>query len=90
HFVYLSQINNKFNSSYILGLYEEFSPVNYTISNNKQIEFNMTLKVDENSTENTYMVHVDGPCGGGIKPFLITIGNKQYTGNVNVTVMPFA
>ncbi len=90
HYVHMNQINNVFNSSEIVGIYGKFSDTNYTVKNNERINFNLTVQVGENATENTYMVHIDGPCGGGVKPFLITVGNKPYTGNVTATAMPYA
>lgn len=90
HYVHMNQINNVFNSSEIIGIYGKFSNTNYTVKNNESINFNLTVQVGENATENTYMVHIDGPCGGGVKPFLITVGNKPYTGNVTVTAIPYA
>lgn len=86
----MNQVNRAFNSSAVIGVYAKFSSINYTIENNGSIDFNVTIKIGQNATENTYMVHIDGPCGGGVEPFLITIGNKPYSGNITTTAMPFA
>jgi DNA-binding transcriptional ArsR family regulator len=90
HYIYMNQVNRAFNSSAVIGVYAKFSSINYTIENNGSIDFNVTIKIGQNATENTYMVHIDGPCGGGVEPFLITIGNKPYSGNITTTAMPFA
>ena len=50
----------------------------------------LTVYISQNAINQTYWLHIDGPCGGGVKPSLITIGNTAYSGNVTIPVVPFA
>lgn len=50
-----------------------------TFSPLQQIQ-NMTLEISSQNATGTYLVRVDGPCGGGVEPFLVTIGSAQFNG----------
>ncbi len=90
HYAYLSTINNSFNYSYT-GINASISPVNFTVRNNESLGFELSFYISQNAMNQTYWLHIDGPCGGGVKPILITIGNNAYNGNVTgPVVLPFA
>ncbi len=90
HYVYLSTMNNSFNYSYT-GINVSINPVNFTIRNNESLGFELSFYISQNAMNQTYWLHIDGPCGGGVKPLLITIGNGAYSGKVTgPAVLPFA
>ncbi len=89
HFVYLSTMKTGFNYTYS-GINASINPVNFTVRNNESLEFALHIYISQNAINQTYWLHIDGPCGGGVKPVLITIGNNEYSGNVTVPVIPFA
>lgn len=41
---------------------------------------NLMLKVNPQNATGTYLIRIDGPCGGGVEPFLVTIGNEPFNG----------
>ncbi len=89
HYVYLSTMDNSFNYSNT-GINVSINPVNFTIRNNESLGFELSFYISQNAINQTYWLHIDGPCGGGVKPSLITIGNTAYSGNVTIPVVPFA
>ncbi|MGC8479133.1 MAG: winged helix-turn-helix domain-containing protein [Candidatus Micrarchaeia archaeon] len=89
HFVYITKVNANFDFSTNSGVYYKFNQNNFTIGENKSINFNLELYANNTATNESYLVYVDGPCGGGVKPFVITVGNTPYKGEINQTAMPF-
>lgn len=81
HYAVLNQINNSFNGT-SPGLNYSFSPQNFTIKNNTTENLTMDVVVNSTAPQTTYWLRIDGPCGGGIGPVLLTVGNKPYNGTV--------
>ncbi len=70
------------------GVNATLSPLNYTATANATL--NMTAMLNTNSTASgTYWATIDGPCAGGISPFLITIGTSVYNGSLQMPVRTF-
>ncbi len=89
HYVYISTMKNGFNYTTV-GINATINPINFTAANNEKLNVTLTLYTSQTATNQTYWLHIDGPCGGGVKPVLITVGNTEYNGNVAVPVIPFA
>lgn len=66
------------------GIAASFSPANYTLANNETMFTTMTLNANLSDT-GTYVVHIDGPCGGGAGQILVTVGNAPYNGTLPAT-----
>ena len=69
------------NSSVYNGLNITFYPERYNAVENSTIIFQVRIN-SESSYNGTYIVRIDGPCQGGIGPFLVTIGNGPYKGKI--------
>ncbi|MDE1833727.1 MAG: helix-turn-helix transcriptional regulator [Candidatus Micrarchaeota archaeon] len=65
------------------------APINFTVKNNSTVNVTLTLHLNSTSS-GTYWVRIDGPCAGGVQPFLITIGNKPYNGTVTAPIATYA
>lgn len=59
------------------------APAGYNATPNKTINAIIAIRVNSTAPEATYAVRIDGPCGPGVQPFLITVGSKPYNGTVN-------
>ena len=59
------------------------SPLNYMISN-RTVSSIVTISANSAVANSTYIVRIDGPCGGGVTPILITVGQKPYNGTVTL------
>ncbi len=92
HYVTLSLEGNGTSTtgaSAVPGVETSIMPQNYTVNANETLSF--TITVTANSTaKGTYWTRVDGPCGEGLYPFFITVGNGPYNGTVTPVVSTFA
>jgi DNA-binding transcriptional ArsR family regulator len=67
------------------GLNITFYPEKYNVVENSTIIFQVRIN-SEGSYNGTYIVRIDGPCQGGVGPFLVTIGNGPYEGRISQKV----
>ena len=81
----------RYNSS-ISGVYPgvkiTFNPKTFYAANST-INVTAYVKIAANATYGTYWINLDGPCGGGIGPELLTIGSKPYDGTIKSPVNIF-
>ena len=68
----------------ITGITLSYLPANFTISGNASADFNLVIASNA-SVKGTYWLRIDGPCGGGVRPVLLTIGKVPYNGTLNST-----
>ena len=66
-----------------------FFPSSYSAVQNSAVSFKAYIKT-MNATGSTFWLRIDGPCGGGTMPVLITIGSRPYNGTVSETAVPYA
>lgn len=64
------------------GLNISISPENFTVTNNSKLNFTVTIVTDSAAPNMTYLLRIDGPCGGGVTPVLLTVGNMPYNGTI--------
>ena len=57
------------------------SPENFTVSSMEHLNLTVTVSTNTNAI-GTYLLYIDGPCGGGVKPILLTIGATPYSGKL--------
>jgi DNA-binding transcriptional ArsR family regulator len=67
------------------GINITISPQTYNVTQGETLDSTISLAVAQNASNATYWLRMDGPCGGGVAPILITIGAGPYTGNVTRT-----
>ncbi|MDE1861110.1 MAG: winged helix-turn-helix transcriptional regulator [Candidatus Micrarchaeota archaeon] len=91
HYAVLQQINssNGFNMS-SPGVNVTIEPTLFNITNNSVVSFTVSIAANSSAEYNTYWVRIDGQCGGGVQPFLLTVGNGPYNGTVRPQVTPYA
>ena len=65
--------------SFVTGVNITFNPARY-YAENSTIRANVTVSVNESAPYGTYWITFDGPCGGGTKPALLTVGSAPYNG----------
>ena len=83
HSMILFREGQGFNESHP-GISMSITPATYNAVDNETLH--ATAILSANATANgTYWLYIDGPCGGGVRPVLITIGSKPYDGTV---IMP--
>ncbi len=83
HSMILFREGQGFNESHP-GISMSITPATYNAVDNETLHATATLSVNA-SASGTYWLYIDGPCGGGVRPVLITIGSKPYNGTV---IMP--
>lgn len=81
HYTFLTQINKASNGS-SPGLNISISPQNFTVVNNETLNSTVNLRTNNTAEAMTYWLRIDGPCGPGVAPVLVTVGNKPYNGTV--------
>ncbi|MDE1870827.1 MAG: winged helix-turn-helix transcriptional regulator [Candidatus Micrarchaeota archaeon] len=86
HYAYLVNVSGSGGmGSSAPGINVSVEPVNFSVVDNSTI--NVTIGIAANSTAGgTYWLRVDGPCGGGVTPVLVTIGSRQYNGSIGPPV----
>ena len=63
-------------------------PATYNAVANETLHF--TARITANATASgTYWLYIDGPCGGGVRPILVTIGSKPYNGTISRPIGTF-
>ncbi len=72
------------------GLNVTITPQNFTPTSNAIL--NLTILISANSTASgkTYWMRIDGPCGRGTTPVLVTVGPAPYNGVLTQPVIPYA
>ncbi|MFI5412460.1 MAG: winged helix-turn-helix domain-containing protein [Candidatus Micrarchaeales archaeon] len=90
HYAHLAKEGNSLNNTG-QGLNVTIDPLNFTIKPNETVTFNVTVNTNATATPNTtYVLRIDGPCGGGVDPVLLTVGNRPYNGTVSLGVVNYA
>ena len=56
-------------------------PLNFSIAKNESTIFLLNITANDTAS-GTYWLRIDGPCGGGVMPVLLTIGTEPYNGNI--------
>jgi DNA-binding transcriptional ArsR family regulator len=72
------------------GLNVSILPENFTIANNETLHFVVNITANSTAANTTYWLRIDGPCGGGVMPALLTIGAHAYNGTVKAPNSVFA
>lgn len=62
------------------GINVTVSPGAFSIMNNETVNVTVGISVGTVAPSGTYLLEIDGPCGGGVGPSLITIGSAPYNG----------
>jgi len=65
------------------GLNISISPENYTLAKAEIVNFTLSLTANSTAPSSTYLIRIDGPCAGGVTPFLVTVGTMPYNGTVS-------
>jgi DNA-binding transcriptional ArsR family regulator len=73
----------------VSGISISISPKNYTVLENETLSIATTISANSTAS-GTYWLRIDGPCGGGVAPVLITVGSGPYGGNATTPVSPYA
>lgn len=60
------------------------TPNSFAVRNNETINSIVTVATNGTVANGTYALIIDGPCGPGVSPVLITIGSKPYNGTVSL------
>ncbi len=81
HYVSVSQFNGSLTDN--SGIKISINPENYTIANST-ILLSLNVSVNASAPEANYWLRIDGPCGVGVLPVVLTIGNRPYNGVVPV------
>lgn len=89
HYAILTQVNRSFNSS-SPGVSVSISPDTYNAINQTYVNATVTITTNQTAPYMTYWLRIDGPCQGGVGPVLVTVGSKPYSGNLTVSVAPYA
>jgi DNA-binding transcriptional ArsR family regulator len=79
HYASIVPILQQTNPQVESGISVQFHPPGYTVQNGSTIATELTLSANA-SAKGTYWLRIDGPCGGGVRPVLLTIGNAPYSG----------
>lgn len=88
HYASLSYMNSTFGAA-ASGINVTWTPQAYNVSENETLR--MLVDVAANSTvSGTFWARIDGPCDGGVQPFLITVGSKPYNGTVTQQARVYA
>lgn len=62
------------------GMNLTISPGTFSIENNETVNVTIGISVGAQAPRGTYVLEIDGPCGGGVGPSLITVGSMPYNG----------
>lgn len=89
HYAVLAQVNES-SSVEPSGINYSISPLNFTVKDNVTIYLTLNISTNSTATGNTYWLRIDGPCGGGVTPVLLTVGNRPYNGTVTTEAVPYA
>ncbi len=88
HYVRLTiEGGNAMNESHS-GISTTITPLFYNVTQNATTQVKLTV-ITNSTASGTYWSVIDGPCGGEVTPFLITVGSGPYTGNVTAPVNTF-
>ncbi len=87
HYAVLTQVGSGFNTT-APGISVTLSPARYDAINNTTINLTVVLNT-ANAKYGTYWLRIDGPCGGGVPPALVTVGRGPYSGAVTADVVPY-
>ncbi len=71
-----------FNAS-AYGVSVQAIPENFSIVSNETVHFTVAITASAGATSNTYWLDIDGPCGGGVTPVLLTVGDVPYNGIIS-------
>ncbi len=83
HYAYLSMPSGAIpNDS---GVSISISPGNYALAN-ANMSAMASITISPTAPSESYWLHIDGPCGGGMNPAVLTIGNAPYSGTMPVPV----
>jgi DNA-binding transcriptional ArsR family regulator len=81
HYAIFTKINQSI-GNLSSGINYTISPQNFTLKNNSTIYTTLNVVTNSTAAQNTYWLRIDGPCGGGVTPVLVTVGNMPYNGTV--------
>lgn len=88
HYATLTNVNSTLQTP-VSGINASISPLKYNAYENETMNLTLTIN-SAGEAKGTYWLRIDGPCGGGVTPVLITIGNGPYSGNITRSVLPYA
>jgi DNA-binding transcriptional ArsR family regulator len=80
HYAILQNLTSLNSSSKGINLTEV--PPTYNAVNDTHINFTLTVSVNKSAPNATYWLRIDGPCGGGVSPVLLTVGSMPYNGTL--------
>ena len=80
HYITFTRIDQPSNFS-VPGISVSILPQNYTVQSSRLLNFTITL-ASNSTVHDTYWARIDGPCEGGVAPFLLTAGSNPYNGTV--------
>jgi DNA-binding transcriptional ArsR family regulator len=81
HYAILTKINQSMDNASSEINYT-ISPQNFTLKNNSTVNLTLNVTTNSTATQSTYWLRIDGPCGGGVAPVLVTVGKMPYNGTV--------
>ncbi len=70
-----------FNAS-AYGVSVQAIPENFSLISNETVNFAVEITASSAASSNTYWLDIDGPCGGGVPPVLLTVGDAPYNGTI--------
>ena len=89
HYAVLVQAGGGFNTT-APGVSVNVTPENFTVASGNRINLTVTISANRSAQSDTYWLWVDGPCGGGVTPVLVTIGSGPYNGSTSKGAFPIA